>query len=705
MKKLLFLLLFLLYCPMAKAQVPITGGSCPAAGQTAINPQGQGMLCTQNGSGSLVWTVIGGSGSGISSVTSLPATCTPGVSGQVAISNSIIVGIPPITYGAGTVFYCDSTNHYSPVSQGSGASPIVGWYLSPQCPPSNAAQCFFTYANTQVDNTATWSSVSSTITTTDSPFTAADVAVPAKQLWGFGTTAGVDSSCSPYQPMPVTANLTTTNVTITAFIDANHVTVSPNPGTTFSTAKGCIIWGQPDDTGAAALDTAIQAAAQCPKVTAAAGYYLFTAPHFFTQPTGCLNLPNIIGSSRFGNILYTSGFDFEGRGIGVTTFFHPPDYPQSGACNHGTSGNACWAPPGSARFHDFAISGGGGNLGPASAAIMEIGVGSLEYFVCTNFGSSVGINVQDQAQLQQVTASNCGATGITIKASTGTILPAGLFANARGYRVTSENATVRNFLVEAGAQFTCRTCEAFGSQTSQIPFWSNQGGTIWLEDSDITTLSNPSGSTLNGGSAYNCNTTGGCVLHGNHLRINQGTLTTNVNGIFCSVTCTNYLQDSIVLATGTGAAYTDSVSTSSFIDECGNQMSGGAANAVTGKIFGTCSVTGGLLVAGNLVPSANWGTGAAISAPLGDTQNFSFTLTNGSAAVGANPTIAFTFPVGLFPWLKVPICTVQQVGGTQSILAATAFLTPGAGTVTSVTLTYNGTPTINLTEFYQGSCH
>src|SRR5277367_5267842 len=76
------------------------------------------------------------SGSSITPVASLPATCTPGTTSPVQITGSITVGVPPITYGASTVFYCDSTNHFSPVSQGSGASPIMSFYLSNQCPPS-----------------------------------------------------------------------------------------------------------------------------------------------------------------------------------------------------------------------------------------------------------------------------------------------------------------------------------------------------------------------------------------------------------------------------------------------------------------------------------------------------------------------------------------------------------------------------------------
>ena len=164
-----------------------------------------------------------------------------------------------------------------------------------------------------------------------------------------------------------------------------------------------------------------------------------------------------------------------------------------------------------------------------------------------------------------------------------------------------------------------------------------------------------------------------------------------------------FVSDTHVLNTSQLGTAVSVAAGGSFFDECG--IDWGHVNtpySISGNYFGSCSVTGTNLVAGNLVPSANWGSGAAISVPLGDSQNFSFTLTNGSATVGASPTIAFTYPT---PFAKTPICTIQQLGGTQAILATTAFLTPSAGSATTVTLTYNGTPTINLTELYQGSCH
>jgi len=154
--------------------------------------------------------------------------------------------------------------------------------------------------------------------------------------------------------------------------------------------------------------------------------------------------------------------------------------------------------------------------------------------------------------------------------------------------------------------------------------------------------------------------------------------------------------------------FSDTAGTLNVFDDCGNSTAlfSGFTGAGAFNLYGSCSITGTALATGNLVPSANWGTSAAVTIPNCtqgdcDSRSFAFTLTNGSAAVGANPTIAFTFPQAFG---RTPICTVQQVGGTQAVTAATLFLTPSAASRTGITLTYNGTPTINLTELYQGTC-
>jgi hypothetical protein len=166
---------------------------------------------------------------------------------------------------------------------------------------------------------------------------------------------------------------------------------------------------------------------------------------------------------------------------------------------------------------------------------------------------------------------------------------------------------------------------------------------------------------------------------------------------------TVHLQRTILNANGGANNHIfTTAATDKVFDDCGNAFTAGAVgNTIVGPLFGNCSITGTALTAGAIVPNANWGTSAAISAPFGATTDISFTLTNGSAAVGASPTLTYTFPT---PYLVRPnYCTIQQVGGTQAGIANE--WTVGTPTTTSVVFTYNATPTVNLTEIIAVSCH
>jgi hypothetical protein len=120
------------------------------------------------------------------------------------------------------------------------------------------------------------------------------------------------------------------------------------------------------------------------------------------------------------------------------------------------------------------------------------------------------------------------------------------------------------------------------------------------------------------------------------------------------------------------------------------------------QVMGNSSFLGlNPLSASAFVASANWGTGAAISAVTGNQSNFSFTLTNGTST-GASPTITFTYPSAN---LVAPSkCTLWQVGGTQAVTATTAVLGGTSLSASSAIFTYPATPTASDTEFYQGTC-
>lgn len=199
------------------------------------------------------------------------------------------------------------------------------------------------------------------------------------------------------------------------------------------------------------------------------------------------------------------------------------------------------------------------------------------------------------------------------------------------------------------------------------------------------------------------NTSGGTASMRGTRALNPGVGA--FNGLFCDNTGTCKIQDSQFQGGTTNVAVA-CISGSKIFDLGANTVldggGGRASAACANQVFGDGSITGTALIAGNVVPSANWGTGATITAPLGDSRENSFTLTNGSAAVGANPTLTYTFPTPFF-WGRPSKCVITQTGGTQAQIVNEWSV--GVPTTTSVVFTYNGTPTINLTEFIAVSCH
>ena len=612
---------------------------------------------------------------------------------------------------------------------GGGVAPIVGWYFGPNCQNNatgQSGQCYYTTANVQIDNTATWSSSSTTITITDGKFSSADVTTPAKYLWGFGGAVSGHSGCNPYASMTGITVLTTAHLTITGFIDSNHVTVSANPGTTFASAnQGCIVWGNTDDSGASALETAYDSALSCPRITLAAGNYIFTTPHFNSQPAACASINALYGSSApasgVGNIWYAGGEQLEGRGVGATQIMIPPDFPESGSCNNGftflssaiTYNGACFAVPPEAIWHDFTVGYSGPNGLPTNVAMFNVGVGSLEHVNCLLAGGGVagteGIVLSAQAQLQQVNLSACGATGVYADKSTG---PGGggssvpyNFAAAVAFRLSVDNSAssvtqASNVQLQANSAFYCHSCRTFGTQDATgvgIAEWTNRGGWLWLDDVNMFQQNSSLAVT-----AYQA-TVAGSLLYASDVHF--GTVTTSgipptVNALQCSAACTNYLFDSELHTVSTGNSYSDGSASSVLHDLGGNTITGsGTAPVVTGQVFNeSLSANATLVTAAKLVLSAGWGSTAAVTALAGANAPIQFTITNSGTGQGASPTITYTFPT---PYFVSPIsCTATDLSGTNPI----GTFTSSALSKTGVTFTFSLTPTVSDTENMSVTC-
>src|SRR5207245_1622808 len=100
-------------------------------------------------------------------------------------------------------------------------------------------------------------------------------------------------------------------------------------------------------------------------------------------------------------------------------------------------------------------------------------------------------------------------------------------------------------------------------------------------------------------------------------------------------------------------------------DDCGNKFVG--PFAISGNVFGSCSITGTVQTAANITPTSGFGTGCAtagqcISAVTGTSNLEQFTVTYGTTP-SSPQVITIVFPT---PFLVAPLCSMVDVGGTNA---------------------------------------
>lgn len=157
-----------------------------------------------------------------------------------------------------------------------------------------------------------------------------------------------------------------------------------------------------------------------------------------------------------------------------------------------------------------------------------------------------------------------------------------------------------------------------------------------------------------------------------------------------------FAQNTVFKGGSGGDSYLGSSASDLFFDLGGNTFTG--TFSTSGQVRGAVSTNSVTVTAAKLVLSANWGTGAAVSALSGGDAPIQFTITNGSASTGASPTITYTFPT---PYYASPFsCNATQTGGTN----ATGTFTSSALSATGVTFTFSLTPTASDTEIVYVTC-
>jgi hypothetical protein len=558
------------------------------------------------------------------------------------------------------------------LTRGATSSPsaVIASPLCPQSPVDPKCSYVIGDGHFVTDATVVNGSTTYTCPNSDCNFTGTDIYGRPIMKVGEATFATGD---------PLSGPLICSEGTVVSFT-AQSVTVTPAGQCTVSnTGAAVLLWGEYDTANLQAFSAAV-----------GCGHGVLPSAVMFTKAGQFTSVPAANCSNSFIKI-YTSA-SYTGQNFASTWIVPTPTFDAT-TCTANPS-NTCFFNNYVNEIDELSIWGGGNprtNSG-TTHQILALGLGTRGYNInVTGWADNEllwnGITLVGGQDILQLGGAEHAGGNCNIDVATGVIPPVTLYGN---FQIGGTNA----ICVEGGSSAIEIDNVVSSGRSGNAGLWVKPGGTMSSFGDIIQSGTGSSAVRVDGTAQFHDSILGSNVA---------GTFALFTNNAGAKVTAENTIFNG---SSGGGSLLL--IANTSFVDECGNTFTqnGGANNIAAGAtVVGSCSSGGTSLVAGNVVLSANWGTGAAVSAPLGDAHAFSFTVTNGSAAVGANPTITITYPVGSsVPFIKTPICNLWQVGGTQAVTATTAILPPSSGTTTSVVFTYPATPTVNLTEFYQGSC-
>lgn len=637
-------------------------------------------------------------GGGISAVSSLPATCTPGTTAPVSLT------INGVGYG---IFRCVATNIWAADDPQQVVSPLS---FGAKWDVKAVTDCTFTNGSNIV-----------TCPSTESKFTTSAF---LGQL-AFGTTGptALTTGCNGAQCGSVVVPL--------GFICAINNDGSVTLGTTY---PGCapnnatatctpgigtlcsFLWGTQDDSAA------IQAAAVAAWTGNSCKTLMFpSGMAFFTVPAGgLLNVTIPQGSPCAGSRLADAtqgGAQVAGQGSSNSVLVPLPSVNFAN-CTGGQTGTACIAGPANWFAHDWGVWG----FSQADSGTTHTN-NLIEFYgvspSCTaaavwnmNFAGWETASINSQGFVLQygcgvnyasnIVSEGFGNTPCVVNVNTNITT-----VNALDCFGSSGGAAAASVLFGMGGGTINSTGSMYwgGNPINSSTAVKLTGGgqpAIFNSFSDLI-IGGSNGNNnwavwVNTGTSVKINFSGSQVIQTNSTGGGNAALLNCQSGSICNWSA----YGATLTASGTKMQMFGGAGTINYFDACANTLTQGSLANSTMNVFGSCSVTGTPITAAKLVLSAGWGASAAWTALTGATQSVQGTITNTGAGQAANPTITYTFPT---PFLQAPaFCSAYQVGGTQPILAATEFLTPTALTGTSVTFTYNGTPTANLTEVIQILC-
>jgi hypothetical protein len=631
--------------------------------------------------------------------TNTPSTCT---SNAMSITTQLSALAPALS------------NSASSGGVGAGAAPVIGFYLSNNCPVADTSSCYYTPANAQQANDCSYTISTALVTCATAHFFTTDV---NKRIMGYKTCSAFSAISSNNNNDPIT---TGAQLTIATYNSPTSITMSGNASQTVSGNVACVIWASPDDSGASAMDTAMQAALQCPRGHLANAYYWFNVPHFFTNPTACKNLgPTYPAAAGAGNMFYAAGFEWDGRGPGTAVIFIPPGFPETGTCNNGLSGNACFVVVVEGRVSNIMITGGGNYSSSVFTNhnnLMEVdGPASLDWFTCINFGvtnagtgGESGVGAYVWAQLYQVNISGCGDASISTNVSSSvtaikvSVDNPGTFGWNIGALTDYYSQTVAQFSKYNLICYDCLVFSGVGLHGSSYALMNNNGLAVKAYNLRLSPYFFPAVTNVVG---YQCATTG-CLLDAQDTYADMTGNGTNAQtgwiALKCLAKCTNHIENSIFKGTSGGFGYSDGVATSSLFDMGGGNVI--TPVSIAGNVYGSPSATGTALATSNVGLTTGWSTSTVSSVgPNGDNHRGVFTIT-AAGTPAASPTITLTFPNATGFIVAPSFCTLAQTGGTLGVVTV-PLNAAGTPTTTNVLFTLSGTAVATQTYTFAYTCN
>lgn len=618
---------------------------------------------------------------------------------------------------SGYVYYVSDNTLHCVNPDGSSCLSAGGSSNTNPGNPYILATSYGVKADTQQVWDATITNTSQTVTcpNSDCNFTQKDV---GKIVFGTNVASGGYTS-------QITSVVILPQGTITSINNANSIQVSVAATASSGAGLGVLIWGDDDTTALGAAWTAT--VASCSTLRLPGINQQGTGPAMMLIQSASFNIA-MAGSGTGSNATCSLGTGGNRRGVGLvgadvnSTYIIPTPNFNFSTCTFGASAHACmFTTFDGVNLSNFTFWGAGvSNPGSVSSDyVTEINSAAIA-FTATAGNSSInnvtfmgwGTNASGTGfkaclrfdggvtSTNYLTEDGCGQIGF--EANNLLVLH-----NAQAFdNMVANLYVVAGATVLSSANYFCCTGQGGGGDALVGVFgtYFSNGDSYGAAGIGNTTIS--ASNALNVGylsaASTSLNASGG-IAHVNNAVMSvsgnsgsgQGIFVCGTQGGTCPGANTLYLSNSSVTIGNSRAPLT---LYGNYYDLGGNTLVGTPSVAASGVVFGAASITGTAVAANKLALSANWGTSAAVSALSGFNSPIKFTITNGSASVGAAPTVTYTFPT---PYLQAPLwCTATQVGGTN----ATGTFAAGTPSSTSVVFTYSLTPTINDTELVQVQC-